>query len=121
MHVQWWTSCVAYLPHASISLSQQRAIIAGRAWAHVHARPLDTDSDGEEVPDLWEQRYHGGMRLPETKEDVRLLPDWGCVEDGGEEVVIPPFFTAEVEALPRGADVELHAHLGVVGGVVRVC
>jgi diphthine-ammonia ligase len=124
MSVQWWSSAVAYLPRSSLEAVAEKAAIACRAWALVHQRDVDGgESESEEMRDLWEEKHYAGMEVRGAGKVEKLLPDWDVVERGcgqGEEMMVPPFWVAEVEELPRGSEVEWHAQLGIVGGPVKV-
>ncbi|TVY24297.1 Diphthine--ammonia ligase [Lachnellula hyalina] len=116
MHVSWWTSAVAFLPRASDS---QRAVLASRAWELLHERAgSDEDEDEEEDRDLWVEKHFAGMERRGEEDAKRELPDWEMVKGAVEGA--PPFWAVEVEELPRGAAVEWHAHLGVVGGFIQI-
>ncbi|TVY57070.1 Diphthine--ammonia ligase [Lachnellula cervina] len=125
MSVSWWTSAVAFLPRASASASDpQRAVLAGRAWALLHERDLNSEEGEEEERDLWEEKHVVGMERRGAGAARREIPDWekvtfsggGAVKEDGSPTPTPPFWAVEVEELPRGAAVEWYAHIGV--GVV---
>ncbi|KAG9248833.1 hypothetical protein BJ878DRAFT_451516 [Calycina marina] len=119
----WFTSVVAYLSHSSPSQSHERACIAAQAWRSVHIPPADRSSDDEDDPvrDLWEEKFHAGMEIRGGSDKEIVLPNWELAERlDGEGDVAPPFFAAEVEELPRGSDIEWHAHLGIAGARVTV-
>lgn len=130
MDVGWWTSVVAYLPRNSITETTvaQRATIAGLAWTHLHRRKIEDNNSEDEMMtrDLWEEKHYGGLESMgrggnRTVAQSRRLPDWSTVEvseDGMTQV--PPFFTVEVEELPRQSSIEWHADMGVVNGRIRV-
>lgn len=115
MDVGWWTSAVAYLPRGA---DAQRAVLAGRAWGLLHERGSEEedDEDGGER-DLWEEKHLAGMEQRGGGVTRRELPDWEVLKG---QTGAPPFWAAEVEELPRGAGIEWHAHVGVVGGPVEV-
>lgn len=115
MGVQWWTSAVAYVPRESLYAVKEKAAIAGQAWTLLHARDESEDEEGEER-DIWKERHCAGMKVRGAKAAAKMLPDWGIVEG----LKAPPVFVVEVEELPRGAGVEWHAQVGVVGGMVKV-
>lgn len=132
MSVSWFTGTVAYLPssrNSSTLSTSTRAIIAGKAWAQANARPPSDDSDSEDFPDdngeaqprdLWEEKHYAALGRMGKEAEIKILPDWKSVdlrEGQGSEVCIPSFWAAEVEELPRGADIEWAALSGVVGGV----
>lgn len=101
---------------------QRMAVNAGRAWALAHVRnDEDEDEDVGEVRDLWEEKFYAGMQRRGAEKEELALPDWDTVRcDRPMRLECPPFWAAEVEELPRGAAVEWHAHLGVVGSAVTV-
>jgi diphthine-ammonia ligase len=122
MNVQWWTSAVVYLPHDSLEVIAEKAAIVSEAWLLIHQRGIiDDESESEETRDLWEEKHYAGMEVRGAEKVEKILPDWDIVEAvSGHEVVVPPSWVVEVEALPRGSAVEWHAQLGVVGGPVKV-
>ncbi|TPX17980.1 uncharacterized protein E0L32_011948 [Thyridium curvatum] len=129
--VQWWSSAVAYVPRQAPAL-RERAVLAGRAWRAAHRwskdgkRDDDDDDDDDEEPggpDLWDRTFDTRYRSyaaaeSEAAERRGSLPDYGvlarpCAAD--QRRPVPPVFVAEVEQLPRSAQVEWHAHLGFAG------
>lgn len=53
--------------------------------------------------------------------ETKRLPDWDTVSFGeGSGLVVPRFWAAEVEDLPRDAGIEWAALPGVAGGAVKV-
>lgn len=122
MDISWWTSAVAYLPRGPLAEIQKRAQIACQAWMKIHARDTpDEEDEDEEVRDLWEEKHYAGMQKRGGSLVEKVLPDWEAVEVGdGATIPCSPFFVVEVEELPRGSSVEWHAHLGVVGGRIKL-
>jgi diphthine-ammonia ligase len=120
--VSWWTSAVAYLPNSSTAITKKRALIASQSWSHIHSRNPEDDEEDDEVRDLWEEKNYAGMERRGEMRSQKLLPDWDVVQSSSEGVEInaPPFWAVEVEELPRGSEIEWHAHLGVSGGIVKV-
>jgi diphthine-ammonia ligase len=123
MGVQWWTSAVAYFP-ASLPGQEKdmssKAKAASKAWTAAHAPPTTTDSDDDDDetgPDLWDRRYNPAYMTfsgdGSTTSAAPSLPDRSVLAATNYPVAVPPLFVAEVDALPRGAAVEWHAHLGV--------
>ena len=102
----------------------QRARIAGQAWKRIHARPEPTDDEDDEEPrDLWEEKYHAGLRTMSRETELKSIPDWDVVSFESQEagqIGIPSFWAAEVEELPRGAGIEWAALSGVAGSSVKV-
>ncbi|KAK0119187.1 hypothetical protein ONS96_012251 [Cadophora gregata f. sp. sojae] len=128
MHVSWLTSCVAYLPTSTNSLVSQRSRILSEAWSLLHQAPTDHEDDNEDEEaddqprDLWEEKHYAGMEVRGAAKDERAYPAWDNVDMSscaGKDVC-PPFWTAEVEELPRGSMVEWAAGVGVVGGKVEL-
>lgn len=130
--VQWWTSAVAYFPARPPGQENKdmrsQASAASAAWtaAHTSHPPTtdDEDDDDETGPDLWDRRYNpaymtfsSGDGSTTTTSAAPSLPDRSVLAAVAATkhppVVVPPLFVAEVDALPRGAAVEWHAHLGV--------
>lgn len=126
MHVSWWTGAVAYFSRDSLSNISRKAKLAGFAWEDQHLVEKTTDEDPElednsKVPDLWEAHYHGGVKTMGGSITQRRLPNWSVVSSQDDSnPALPPFFAAEVEALPRGSDIEWHAILGLTDGPVKV-
>ncbi|KAJ9149616.1 Adenine nucleotide alpha hydrolases-like protein [Coniochaeta hoffmannii] len=119
--VQWWSSAVAYLPHspADAASTRDRALLASRVWRAAHTwSPSDQEDDDEAGPDLWDRRHNPvymSFAGDEANSQSRTLPDRSVLEaeNGDDEApIIPTFFAAEVQELPRQAGVEWHAHLG---------
>ncbi|OHE98897.1 hypothetical protein CORC01_05793 [Colletotrichum orchidophilum] len=121
MKVQLWTSAVAYFPRTPKEADMRRqSQLAEAAWKAVHKD--DEDEDGENDgsgPDLWDRKFNPAyMSLGEDAAAAQKLPDWSSIAtadgDYGEaDGPVPPFFSVEVEELPRQAGVEWHAHLGL--------
>ncbi|KXH68893.1 hypothetical protein CSAL01_12901 [Colletotrichum salicis] len=125
MKVQLWTSAVAYFPRTPEEADARRQNqLAAAAWKAVHQRDEDEDGDNDASgPDLWDRKFNPAyMSLGEDAAAAQKLPDWSSVvtadgdgdgDDGETEGPVPPFFSVEVEELPRQAGVEWHAHLGL--------
>ncbi|RKF78204.1 Diphthine--ammonia ligase [Golovinomyces cichoracearum] len=125
--VGWWTSVVAYLPHRIEDIENnhapEAALISSQAWSYLHDfnhndEPRE-DKDDEAVElDLWENKYHAGMRKMDAQSRVATscLPDWSLLDSSCKNRAPPPFFAVEVHELPRQSAVEWHAHLGIISG-----
>ncbi|TQS34241.1 hypothetical protein Golomagni_05383 [Golovinomyces magnicellulatus] len=125
--VGWWTSVVAYLPHriedSMNNHAPEAALISSQAWSYLHDfnhnhEPCE-DKDDEAVElDLWEEKYHAGMRRIDAQSRVATscLPDWSLLDSSCKNHAPPPFFAVEVHELPRKSEVEWHAHLGIISG-----
>ncbi|KAF2810425.1 uncharacterized protein BDZ99DRAFT_463000 [Mytilinidion resinicola] len=113
MNVGWWTGGVAFISHCSSDEGSKRAKLAAEAWRAIHLKlkpnlnseDEDAEEQGNDV-DVWHTK-HGGFSGSEGVEtDQRpALPDYDRVNGGGEGA-IPPCFTAQVQELPRAADIE---------------
>ncbi|PVH85875.1 adenine nucleotide alpha hydrolases-like protein [Cadophora sp. DSE1049] len=127
MHVSWLSSCVAYLPTNPNSLVSQRSRILSEAWKVLHQAPTNPDDDDDDEADdqprdLWEEKHYAGMEVRGAAKNERTYPAWEVVDTSScvDGVASPPFWTAEVEELPRGSAVEWAAGVGIVGGKVEV-
>jgi diphthine-ammonia ligase len=115
--VKQWTGAIAFLSSCSPSESRTRAKIAIKAWNLIHQAAYSAqrkasdgeDEDDEEDMDVWDlrNRSFGFQTTVEGKvkkegDKRNLLPDYTSFK----ELEIPPVFVVEVEALPRGADIE---------------
>ncbi|RGP81571.1 meiotically up-regulated 71 [Fusarium longipes] len=118
MYVQWWTSSVAYFPRANSSAEIQRsAQLAGHIWKQAHGSPND-EEEADGGPDLWDLKFNPAyMSLGNDEKTARkAIPDWDALtlrQQNEPETCVPPMFAAEVEELPRQAEVEWHAHNGL--------
>lgn len=137
MDVRWWTSAAVYFPRHSSSSTlspRDKAVVAYNAWKEAHQWSSDEDGeDGEIGPDLWDRKYNtqymtfaGDSGDSEAKRGG-MLPDHSVLsagetqeEEDGEAQnpssrLVPFFFAAEVDELPRSAAAEWHAHAGLAG------
>lgn len=113
MGVRWWIGVVAYIPSSSPSFpTERKSKTIAKAWKSIHQPPSILEDDDEEARDLWEEKYRQGASTIRQEGEKRDLPDRSLDVEGA-----PPVFTAEVEELPRGSEVELCALGGVAGGV----
>lgn len=137
LSVHWLLGAIAILPRATSDPARARTLAS--TWALAHKRPpprrvrvLDDE------PDPWHRRFDAGWRDGgqlqgdddddgDDHGDGYTLPDWDMVEvelststevtaRGSAGAGVPPCFTIEVEALPRGAAVEWCAMPGVTAG-----
>lgn len=148
MKVEWFASVVVYLPwesHDTLT-TDTRALLASRVWSVIHTPPADKTpgDDDDDERDLWEERHYAGHEVYDTSSLEHQLPDWSVVDASelGEGLAkhppnvnptilalttnsnsyhssAPPFFAAVVEGLPKDAQLEWHAHLGLSGGRVK--
>jgi hypothetical protein len=120
MKVQFWSSAVAYFPRASSeSEMQRRTTLAAHAWTEAN-RPPAEDEDEQAQLDPWDLKHNSAyMTLGNDGDSTpHLLPNWELLplrQQNDWESRVPPFFAAEVESLPRQAEVEWHAHVGIAG------
>jgi diphthine-ammonia ligase len=133
MNVGWFGCACVYIPSSSSSSSRTslppstQSRLAYQAWKILHtpASSSSNDSDAEEERDIWAEKYRFG-HAANIEEEVKTYPDFSLLAatasgTGSEEgVSIPPFWTAEVEELPRGSEVEWHAGPGICRDV-EVC
>ncbi|THV55616.1 hypothetical protein BGAL_0006g00700 [Botrytis galanthina] len=130
--IKWFTSACIYIPtptphpgssspSPSPSTSSALTKIAYQAWKYIHAPPpQDSDHDSDAEPrDLWEEKFRYSNTTPLSNEHTTTTyPDHDILQS--DTPTIPPFWTAEVESLPRGSEVEWHAHVGVCDGPIDV-
>ncbi|UNI14465.1 Diphthine--ammonia ligase [Purpureocillium takamizusanense] len=119
LKIQCWTSAVVYFARpASADEMERKAELAGQAWATAHAPP-DEDDEAKGGPDLWDLKYNPqfmSLSVGEGQSTKTPLPDWSIFtmrQQNEPESCIPPLFSVEIESLPRGSDVEWHAHVGL--------
>ncbi|GAM88808.1 hypothetical protein ANO11243_068420 [Dothideomycetidae sp. 11243] len=100
-HVSLWLGGVLFLSRTASPGSYIPA--AAQAWKGIHS-PLPAQaepdmSDSDDV-DIWDRRHGLGGQDKEISSTYRSTVKTDCV---------PPLFVAQVESLPRGADVEWSA------------
>jgi len=122
MKVEFWTGAVAYLAlgDQSTCTMQMKADIAWQCWSLAHAHNLEAEDESDnnvEEKDVWFQKHQSSYQtwVPETKENP--LPHWDsmALNEGHGEYAMPGFFAVEVEALPRGSDIEWQS-VGIKNG-----
>ncbi|KAI9650242.1 hypothetical protein NHQ30_000255 [Ciborinia camelliae] len=121
--IKWFTSACVYIPshHTEVQYSPStRSKIAYQAWKQIHT-PQTQDSDDDDEPlDLWEEKYRYSNLTPisDKYNTSTAYPDHTILQK--DTPTIPPFWTAEVDSLPRGGEVEWHAHLGICDGPINI-
>lgn len=121
--VQWWTGAAVYFPRSAASKSsvpvREKALLAWRAWREAHrwSSSADDNEDGENGPDLWDQKFNPLYMSYGEAGTKASLPDYSLLDnrDEDEEKPVPFFFAVEVDELPRSAEAEWHAHAGLIG------
>lgn len=118
--VQWWSSGVAYLPKDKYE--EDNEAYAAQTWRRMHTyRPEKDMFDSTYKPDAWDRRnIPAYMSYSSAEEDSKECPDLSVLvsfERGEEQTTldtmpIPAFIVAQVDTLPREAEIEFHAHLG---------
>ncbi|KAF7892774.1 uncharacterized protein EAF02_000312 [Botrytis sinoallii] len=119
--IKWFTSACIYIPTPPPTSPPILSKIAYQAWKHIHAPPShDSDHDSDAEPrDLWEEKFRYSNTTPLSNEHATTTyPDHDILQSN--PLTIPPFWTAEVESLPRGSEVEWHAHVGVCDGPIDI-
>ncbi|EDO01936.1 hypothetical protein SS1G_04411 [Sclerotinia sclerotiorum 1980 UF-70] len=119
--IKWFTSACIYIPsqhpNDQYSLST-RSKIAYQAWKHIHTLQ-NPESDDDEPRDLWEEKFRYSNTSPlATETTSTTYPDHALLQ--ADITTIPSFWTAEVDSLPRGSEVEWHAHLGICDGLITL-
>ncbi|KAF7923562.1 hypothetical protein BELL_0005g00150 [Botrytis elliptica] len=119
--IKWFTSACIYIPSPPPTSPAILSKLAYQAWKHIHAPPShDSDHDSDAEPrDLWEEKFRYSNTAPLSNEHATTTyPDHHILQSNPPP--IPPFWTAEVESLPRGSEVEWHAHVGVCEGPIDI-
>ncbi|KAF7928728.1 uncharacterized protein EAE98_005784 [Botrytis deweyae] len=119
--IKWFTSTCIYIPSPPPTSPAILSKLAYQAWKHIHAPPSqDSDHDSDAEPrDLWEEKFRYSNTTPLSNEHATTTyPDHHILQSNPPP--IPPFWTAEVESLPRGSEVEWHAHVGVCDGPIDI-
>lgn len=120
--IDFWTSAVAFFARTdSVQAMEHKADLAGRAWRQAHKLPDDEDQDDvNNGPDLWDLKhnlqYAALGSIDDQERGIDSLPNWSVLtlrQQNEAQSCVPPFFAVEVEELPRGSEVEWHAHLGL--------
>lgn len=148
MKVACWLGAVAFVDADNEGKKEGRWRTAIQAWKTYHdilhrkwMKEHHADSEGEgdeedeQQPDIWDMRHGLASRSSmdaEEKDCRRQLPLWDSIandvacltaeakgESGRKSAPIPPCFVAEVETLPRNADVEW-ASVGVASEQARI-
>lgn len=123
--IKWLTSACIYIPSRQTTEQYSpstRSKIAYQAWKQIHTSEAQDSDDDDEPRDLWEEKFRYSNTTPLSKEHMTnntTYPDHSILQM--ESPIIPPFWTAEVESLPRESEVEWHAHLGICDGPINVC
>lgn len=120
LKVQFWSSAVAYFSRASSeSEMQRRTTLAAHAWTEAN-RPSAEDDDDQAQLDPWDLKHNSAYMILGNDDDStpHVLPNWELLplrQQNDWESRVPPLFAVEVESLPRQAEVEWHAHVGIAG------
>jgi uncharacterized protein (TIGR00290 family) len=116
--IQFWSSGAAYFPRTPDKPEMKRkALLAATAWHEANEYEEGFEPEEGDSLDPWDSRYNASFTTRSGLQAKRHeLPDRNIFELHDQRspnvMKIPPFFAVEVEDLPRGADVEWHAHLG---------
>lgn len=142
MDVEWFVGSVAYIPsqHSNKDALPAKLCsqLVAKAWGTIHRSPLthsasddgsddDTDlSNTDDQFDVWHAKNNhrnGPDDSQASASSPTKLPDWSLLSanvDSGSGIVTPPVFTAVIESLPRGADIEWHAFTGIGTGATSI-
>jgi diphthine-ammonia ligase len=142
MDVKWFPGAVAYIPsrlETSVQLNGSLCSkLVAKTWKLAHAIPagdstefedVDEDEHEPEVTDVWDQRNNRSGQAFNYNKKINskpTFPDWSLVQGSasdGWESCLPQVFTAQIDTLPRDADVEWHAFTGIGAGAtdIQVC
>lgn len=120
LDVQFWSSAVAYVSKStSDGEMQERIKLASLAWEKANSPAQEDEDDGGEL-DPWDLKHNARyMMLGDAKQTQAVgLPDWSALtlrQQNSWQSHVPPLFMVEIEELPRAADIEWHAHVGIAG------
>ncbi|KAF1984574.1 adenine nucleotide alpha hydrolases-like protein [Aulographum hederae CBS 113979] len=125
MDVAWFVGGVAYISACEEDGADRRAGIALKAWEEIHriSRPdqfLD-EADDEADIDPWDLKNRVGSQTGSgrrgdgvgTGDQRSRIPDYSKLLASSLVPSIPPAFVIQVDALPRGADIEWTTPAGI--------
>jgi diphthine-ammonia ligase len=112
--VSAWTGAVAFLSRGTAHEMRQRAVIACKTWQEIHkvlGPALDPGASNDDVEqpgevDVWDIKNRVAQLDVEEGDCRPSLPDFTKISGNAQDTVEPPVFVAEVEELPRGAQIE---------------
>lgn len=106
MNVSWWTGSIAFITGGDDVGT--KSIIAWETWKGVHQQSLweknlvDEEEDGL---DAWDKKYGNLGSLAQAETQVHSLPDIARLSLSPSDEP-PGFLAVQVDALPRGCDIE---------------
>ncbi|KAF2433408.1 adenine nucleotide alpha hydrolases-like protein, partial [Tothia fuscella] len=118
MDVTWWAGSIAFISNTTRQQGERLAQIIGEAWRSAHniggdgAESAGSDEEGNQEADgldAWDLKYRRHLRNDIEEKDARpQLPDYSQLENSKpfDRHEVPPCFVVQVDALPRGADIE---------------
>lgn len=120
MSVRWWCGGVAFLAGGRQEKIQTQVRVAWDLWRKVHTPVgdgIDEEEDGPQL-DVWDIKYGRQTEEVVSSAGGLALPDFAVLE-GEPRTTISPFLAVQVDALPRGSDIEWQG-LGAVCGRVML-
>lgn len=107
MSVRWWTGGIAFI--TGEGQVQMKATTAWEIWNEVHQKELwEKDSMEDDGLDAWDKKYGGLGSLMKNDAEVHSLPDITRLSVS-PSVEPPGFLAVQMDALPRGCDIEWQA------------
>ena len=107
MNVSWWTGGdIAFI--SGEGNMRMKSIIAWEIWKGVHQKELwekDTVEEEEEGLDAWDKKYGNLGSLAKDDAEIHSLPEITRLSLSPSEEP-PGFLAVQVDALPRGCDIE---------------
>ena len=105
MSVSWWTGGIAFISGADDV--RMKSLIAWEIWKGVHQKSLWEKYAVEEEDglDAWDRKYGGLGSLAKAEAEVQSLPDIARLSLSPSDKA-PGFLTVQVDALPRGCNIE---------------
>lgn len=106
MSVSWWTGGIAFI--TGVDDVKMKSIVAWETWKSMHQKSLwekDAVEEEDDGLDVWDKKYGGLGSLAQAEAEVQSLPDISRLSLSVSDRP-PGFFAVQVDALPRGCDIE---------------
>ncbi|KAL1964616.1 hypothetical protein VTN77DRAFT_6790 [Rasamsonia byssochlamydoides] len=107
MKVDWWLGAVVFLANdQQPPRVQDKVRVAWDLWEKLNSQPVNQNEDEEEEEetlDAWDIKYGRREDPRHTSSREHTLLNFDVVRETPQ---VPPFFAVQVDALPRGSDIE---------------
>lgn len=121
MKVHWWASAIAFVVAKDTTI-RSTARVVWEAWRRCHSRgsvSAQDDRAEDERFDVWDHQLGHLQDWSRKRGADHQLPNFEMVDVISTSITEPSFLMVQVDALPRGCDVEWAA-VGVAGARVAV-